>query len=60
MTPKQLKSARKKLGLSAAAMARDLHMPGRWADRTIRKWETKGATVPGPVGIAVQSMLDAQ
>lgn len=59
MTPKQLKAARKRLGLSAAGMARALEMPGRWADRTIRKWESEGSDVPGPVAVAVRGLLSA-
>lgn len=57
MTPKQLKTIRtKRLKLSAAGLARALGMPGRWSDRTIRKWEADGNDVPGPVAVAVRYM----
>ena len=58
MTPAELKSARHSLGLSAREMARALEMKGQWSDRTIRKWETEGNEVPGPVGVAVRLMLE--
>ena len=57
MTPTQLRSARKKLGLSAAALARALEMPGKWADRTVRSWEQPKGVVPGPVAVAVRGLL---
>lgn len=56
-SPKHLRKAREVLGLSAAGLALALQMPGRWADRTIRSWETDGATVPGAVAVAVLFML---
>lgn len=58
MTPKQLKSARKKLGLSARGLARALEMDGQWADRTIRRWESGELPVPGPVAVAVRLLCE--
>lgn len=58
MTPKQLKANRKKLGFSARQMAKQLGVPGEWADRTIRRWEVDGNDVPGPVAVSVQFMID--
>jgi DNA-binding transcriptional regulator YiaG len=57
MTPKQLKAARKKLGLSAAGLAKALELESKWADRTVRKWEQPDGVVPGPVAVAVRGLL---
>ena len=51
MTPADLKSARKSLGLSQAEFARVM---GVASDRTVRKWEDGERDVPGYVPI----MLD--
>jgi len=59
MTSKQFKKARVKLGLSAAGLATALEMQGRWADRTIRRWETGQSAVPGPVAVAIRGLLAA-
>lgn len=54
MTPNQFKAARKKLDLSARGLADALEMDGKWADRTIRRWEHGDQPVPGPVAVAVR------
>lgn len=54
MTPKQFKASRKQLGLSARGLADALEMDGKWADRTIRRWERGEQPVPGPVAVAVR------
>lgn len=60
MTGKQLKAARKRLGLSARGLADALEMPGRWADRTVRRWESGELDVPGPVVVAVRGLLQCK
>ncbi len=30
---------------------------GEWGWQTISKWERDGSTVPGPVSVAIESML---
>jgi len=56
LTPKQLKAARKRLGLSQHKLAGRL---GVSDGRTVRRWEREGATVPGPVAIAVEALVKA-
>lgn len=48
MTPADLKSARKALGLSQAEFARAV---GVASDRTVRKWEDGERDIPGPVAV---------
>lgn len=48
MTPAQLKSARKALGLSEAEFARAV---GVASDHTVSKWEDGERDIPGPVAI---------
>lgn len=57
MTPKQLKAARKRLGLSARGLAMALDLPSQWSDRTVRKWESDDSEVPGPIAKCVRFML---
>lgn len=59
MTAKEFKRARKKLGLSAAGMARALKLESKWSDRTIRYWEAGTYPVPGPIEVAVNGLLAA-
>lgn len=58
MTPADLKAARKTLGLSQTGLAEALRLSPANGDRTIRLWETKGNTVPGPAQIAVECLLE--
>ncbi|MGA7810374.1 hypothetical protein [Bradyrhizobium sp.] len=53
-TPEALKEARKVLGLSAGGLARMLRVED---DRAIRRWETPGATVPGPVTVVMETAM---
>ena len=46
MTPDQLRTFRKSLGLSQAEFARAV---GVSSDRTVRKWEDGERDIPGPV-----------
>ena len=58
MTPADLRTARKALGLTQSALAKALRLSEKNGDRSVRIWETEGNTVPGPVQIAVQFMLE--
>lgn len=57
MTPRDLRSARKALGLTQAGLAARLRLSEKNGDRSIRVWEQDGNTVPGPVQVAVEYML---
>jgi len=50
----EFKTIRIKLGLTQDAMARKLLVSGQ---RTIRKWETGERKIPGPVAVALYSIL---
>lgn len=49
MTPAALKSAREKLGLSQAGLARLLGVRGKHGGRTVRSWEIGEYRTPGEV-----------
>ena len=55
MTPADLKSARKALGLSVRELAGHLRMGANGAD-TIRRWERGNGSIPGPVEVAIEYM----
>lgn len=57
MTPKQLKSARKKLGLSARGLAIKVGLNERWGDRTVRRWEAGNHSIPEHVEKTVKELL---
>lgn len=57
MNPADLKRARKALGLSQSGLAEALRLSPANGDRTVRIWEREGNTVPGPVQVAVESLL---
>lgn len=59
MTPADLTAARKRLGLTAAALGRLLELEGRDPGRAVRQWENGGA-MPGPARVAVRLLLEAQ
>jgi DNA-binding transcriptional regulator YiaG len=54
VTPADLKTARKSLGLSQAEFAR---VVGVASDRTVRKWEDAERDIPGPVVVLTSLML---
>jgi DNA-binding transcriptional regulator YiaG len=58
MTPADFRNARKALGLSQKEMAKVLRLSEKNGDRSIRIWESEGNTVPGPVQVAVEFMLE--
>ncbi len=57
MTPADLRTARKRLGLTQNGLAEALRM-GKWGWQTISKWERNGSTIPGPVQVAIEGMLE--
>lgn len=57
MTPRDLRAARKQLGLTQSGLAARLRLSEKNGDRSIRIWEQDGNTVPGPVQVAVEYML---
>lgn len=58
MTPTDLKAARKALGLTQSGLAKALRLSEKNGDRSVRIWETEGNTVPGPVQVAVELLLE--
>jgi transcriptional regulator with XRE-family HTH domain len=56
VTPADLRTARKALGLTQKQMAETLRM-GRHGWQTISSWENDGAVIPGPVAVAVECLL---
>ena len=56
MTPADLRTARKSLGMSQHALATALKM-GVHGWQSVSRWEQDGNTIPGPVQVAVQSLL---
>ena len=57
MTPADLRAARKALGMTQHDLAKALRM-GKWGFQTVSVWERDGSTIPGPVQIAVEAMLE--
>jgi DNA-binding transcriptional regulator YiaG len=56
MTPAELKSARKALGLTAEGFARLVHVE---SGRTVRRWEAGDRDIPGPVIVLTKAILDS-
>jgi transcriptional regulator with XRE-family HTH domain len=57
MTPIELREARRKLGLSTAALAKVLRL-GSNGGRTVRRWEAGEFEPSGPVIVAIELMLE--
>lgn len=57
MTPADLKTARKSLGLTQSGLAKALRLSTKNGARSVRIWEREGNTVPGPVQVAVELLL---
>jgi len=57
LTPSELKTARKALGLTQSGLAEALRLSPKNGDRSVRIWETEGNTIPGPVQVAVECLL---
>mgnify|MGYP000246398163 CR=1 FL=1 len=56
LTPADLRTARKALGLTQHGLAKVLRM-GKSGWQSVVRWEKDGGTVPGPVQVAVGLML---
>lgn len=61
MTPEQMKSARKALGMSQSDLAKALRL-GKDGGRTVRRWEApigsnNHRSVPGPVIVLIETWL---
>ena len=56
MTPADIKSARAALGLSARGFARLLGVE----IRTVFRWESGGASIPGPVAVLVTAIMSSE
>ncbi len=56
MSPADLRTARRDLGLTQKGLAEALRM-GKHGWQSISKWENDGSAVPGPVEVAVTLML---
>ena len=57
MTPAELRTARKALGLTQKGLAEALQM-GIHGWQSISKWEREGSAIPGPIEIAVECLLE--
>lgn len=63
MTPAELKSAQRALGLSDQALARMLQL-GREGDggaggKTVRRWKSGESNIPGPVAVLLMLALNS-
>lgn len=56
MTPADLRTARKALGLSQKELAKALRM-GEHGWQSVSRWERDGGDIPGPVQVAVECLL---
>lgn len=56
LTPADLRSARKRLGLTQHQLADALRM-GKNGWQSVSRWEKDGNTIPGPVQVAVEAIL---
>ena len=54
MTPREIKAAREKLGLTQQALAMALQVS---SGRVIRGWESGEVSIPGPAIVALRFML---
>lgn len=57
MTPERFRTARKSLGMTQKQLAEALRM-GTHGWQTISKWEGGGATIPGPVQVAMEHLAN--
>lgn len=57
MSPADIKAARKRLGLSARALAEALNL-GVHGGRTVRRWESGETPISGPAQVAITLLLE--
>lgn len=58
VTPAEFRAARKALGLTQRGLSEALRLSEKNGSRSIRIWEKDGNSVPGPVQVAVELMLE--
>jgi DNA-binding transcriptional regulator YiaG len=58
MKPADLRAARKRLGLTQHGLAEALRM-GKSGWQSVSRWEQDGNTIPGPVQVAVEALLNS-
>ena len=56
LSPADLRIARKRLGLTQHGLAEALRM-GKSGWQSVSRWEQDGSTIPGPVQVAVEALL---
>lgn len=56
MTPAEIRTARKALGLSQTGLAEALRL-GPNGERTIRRWEQGDVPITGPATVAIECLL---
>jgi len=56
MTPAEIRTARKTLGLSANGLAEALRL-GKGGGRTVRRWESGDSPISGPASVAIELLL---
>ncbi|MCW2276406.1 hypothetical protein GJ654_18945 [Rhodoblastus acidophilus] len=60
MTPDDLKSAIKSLGLTDGGFAHLVGITGANADRTVRRWKAGERDIPGPVIVIVGALMESR
>lgn len=58
MTPSELKTARKQLGLTQAGLADLLRLAPNNGGRAVRAWEAGARPIPGPVSLAIELLTN--
>jgi DNA-binding transcriptional regulator YiaG len=59
VSPAEIRSARKALGLSTNGMAEALRL-GKGGGRTVRRWESGETPISGPASLAIELLLKAE
>ncbi len=57
MTPERVREIRERLGLSQTGLSATLRL-GPHGKRSVARWEKTGATIPGPVQLALEALDD--
>ena len=57
MTPADIKSARKSLGLSQQGLAEALRLTGAYGKDTVRSWEAGRRPISGPAQVAIELLV---
>lgn len=58
MSPSELKSARKALGLTQQGLADALRLTGTYGKDTVRSWEAGRRPISGPASLAIECLLN--